>query len=82
MITSLNKKLKQQNIQVGFNENAINGLVSEGYSPVYGARPLRRVIEQKVEDKLAESLLSGEVKAGQKIEVDYKNGEFLFKSLD
>ncbi len=82
MISGLNKKLKPQNIQVEFNENALNGLVKEGYSPVYGARPLKRVIEQKVEDKLAESLLSGEVKTGKKIEVDYKNGEFFFKSLD
>lgn len=82
MIAGLNKKLKSQNIQVGFNENAIGGLVKEGYSPVYGARPLKRVIEQKIEDKLAECLLSGEVKTGKNIEVDYKNGEFLFKSLD
>ena len=82
MIANLNKKLKAQNIQVGFNENAIKGLVAEGYSEVYGARPLKRVIEQKVEDKLAECLLSGEVSAGKKLEVDYKNGEFSFKSLD
>lgn len=82
MIANLNKKLKTQGISVGFNENAIKGLVTEGYSPVYGARPLKRVIEQKVEDKLAECLLSGEVVSGKKLEVDYKNGEFSFKSLD
>lgn len=82
LIAGLNKKLKSQKIQVGFNEKAIKGLVKEGYSPVYGARPLKRVIEQKVEDKLAEALLSGEIQQNSKIEVDYKDGEFSFKTLD
>ena len=71
-----------QNIQVGFNARAIDGLVKEGYSSTYGARPLKRVIEQKVEDKLAEELLMGNLKQNTKIEVDYKDGEFIFKSLD
>ena len=82
MIGNLNKKLKNQKIQVGFSESAIKGLVKEGYSPVYGARPLKRVIEQKIEDKLAESLLLGQIKPGEKIEAKYNNGEFSFKSLD
>ena len=82
MIGNLNKKLKAQKIQVGFSESAINGLVKEGYSPVYGARPLKRVLEQKVEDRLAECLLSGEVVSGQRLEAKYNNGEFSFKSLD
>lgn len=82
MIGNLNKKLKPQKIQVGFSDSALAGLVKEGYSPVYGARPLKRVIEQKVEDKLAECLLMGEVEPGQRLEVKYKNGEFSFKSLD
>ena len=82
MIGNLNKKLKAQKIQIGFNDSAMAGLVKEGYSAAYGARPLKRVIEQKIEDKLAESLLMGEVKSGDKIEVSYKNGEFCFKSLD
>lgn len=82
LIANLNKKLKVQNIQVGFNARAIDGLVKEGYSSTYGARPLKRVIEQKVEDKLAEELLMGNLKQNTKIEVDYKDGEFIFKSLD
>ena len=82
LIGNLNKKLKPQKIQVGFSESALDGLVKEGYSPVYGARPLKRVIEQKIEDKLAEGLLTGDIKPGQRLEVKYNNGEFSFKSLD
>ena len=82
MIGNLNKKLKPQKIQIGFNESAMQGLVKEGYNISYGARPLKRVIEQKIEDKLAESLLSGDVKMGQKLEVSYNDGEFSFKSID
>lgn len=81
MVTNLAKKLKATGIEVKFTNRAIDGLVKEGYSTVYGARPLRRTIEQKIEDRLAEELLGGE--AGKKtFEVDYQNGEFAFKRLD
>ena len=82
LITKLNKKLKAQKIQIGFNERAMNGLIDEGYSSVYGARPLKRVIEQKVEDKLADEMLLGNLAQNSKYEVDYQNKEFTFKKLD
>ena len=82
LIAKLNKKLKSQKIQIGFNEKAMDGLIDEGYSPVYGARPLKRVIEQKVEDKLADEMLLGNLQPNSKYEVDYQNKEFVFKKLD
>lgn len=82
MITSLAKKLKNTGIEIKLTNRAVDGLVKEGYSNVYGARPLRRLIEQKIEDRLAEELLEGGFKKNQTIEIDYQNNEFVFKRLD
>ena len=82
MLNNLNKKLKDHSIELRFTDEAKNQLAQEGYSETYGARPLKRLIEQKIEDQLAESLLSGQVKEKSKVDVDYKNGEFTFKSID
>ncbi len=50
----------------------------EGYDPVYGARPLKRVIQQRLQNTLANEILSGRFAEGSKIVVDAKNGEFTF----
>jgi ATP-dependent Clp protease ATP-binding subunit ClpA len=53
-------------------------LAAEGYDPVYGARPLRRVIQKKVQDVLAVDILSGKFKDGDAILADTKDGEIVF----
>jgi ATP-dependent Clp protease ATP-binding subunit ClpB len=53
-------------------------LTSEGYDPVYGARPLKRVIQQRLQNTLANEILSGRFEEGSTIVVDVKNGEFTF----
>ena len=52
--------------------------VAEGYDPQYGARPLKRVVTRRIEDKLSEEILLGKVENGQRVTVDYANGDFLF----
>jgi ATP-dependent Clp protease ATP-binding subunit ClpC len=54
-------------------------LVQDGYSPVYGARPLRRAIQRMIETPLSRSLLKNEFLAGDTIEVDAENGELVFQ---
>jgi ATP-dependent Clp protease ATP-binding subunit ClpB len=54
-------------------------LISEaGFDPVYGARPLKRVIQNQLENTLAQDLLSGHFEAGDQIKVDVKEGELTF----
>lgn len=77
MIDSLNKKLQPKGILLSFTAKALDEIVKQGYDPAYGARPLRRVIEQQIEDRLAEEMLSGNVQEGDALIVDY-NGEFTF----
>ena len=58
-------------------DNAIALLAKKGYEPKYGARPLRRVIQTQVEDKLAEEMLDGKIKENDKVVIDEKDGEIV-----
>lgn len=63
-------RLTEHNITLTATPEALAALGAEGFDPEMGARPLRRVIQQKVEDKLSDSLLSGEFKDGDSIQVE------------
>ena len=65
----LEQRLAQRNIKLDLDEAAMKWLADEGYDPVFGARPLKRVIQRALQDPLAEMLLSGEVLDGQTIQV-------------
>ncbi|WP_424928684.1 ATP-dependent chaperone ClpB [Amaricoccus tamworthensis] len=65
----LGKRLAGRNITLDVDEAAMTWLADRGYDPVYGARPLKRVIQKSVQDPLAEKLLSGEVRDGQVVPV-------------
>lgn len=80
-IKALNKKLTDKNITLVFNNKAMNQIINDGYNPTYGARTLRRLIEQKIEDKLAEELLNGNVSDGDKIEVGFADSEYMFTKI-
>ena len=58
----------------------IDKLVSTGFDPVYGARPLKRAIQQELENPLAQRILAGEFEPGQTIVVDYKGDAPSFSS--
>ncbi len=70
LITRVVKKLAEKDIELKFTEEALRYLVQKGYTADYGARPLRRVIEQEIEDKLADEILSGKLISGAKVTVD------------
>jgi ATP-dependent Clp protease ATP-binding subunit ClpB len=65
----LEKRLAQRKIALELDEGARKWLADEGYDPVYGARPLKRVIQRQLQDPLAEMILAGEVKDGDTIHV-------------
>ena len=74
----LQARLGEQDLAVEFTEDAIAALVNEGYDPVYGARPLKRVIQKRIENPLAQKILAGEFLPGSKIKIGLKNGEYTF----
>lgn len=66
------------NLEVDFSENAIEWIASEGYDQAYGARPLRRAIQTKIEDAFAEEYLSGKFPPQSYIYIDVEDGKFKF----
>ncbi|HAT1766058.1 TPA: ATP-dependent chaperone ClpB [Legionella pneumophila] len=77
-INYLHHRLKQQNITLEVTSEALSHLAEAGFDPVYGARPLKRTIQQKLENPLAQSLLTGKFKSGDTIIVSYKDGVMEF----
>jgi ATP-dependent Clp protease ATP-binding subunit ClpB len=74
------KMLQKNNIEINITENAINKLADIGYDPLYGARPLKRVIQREVLNQLSKMILSGKLVPNEKIMVDVENGEFVFRN--
>jgi len=70
MTKDLQKRLAERKLGIELTEEAKSWLAKEGYDPIYGARPLRRVIEHQVENPLSSKLLRGEFKEGDLVKVD------------
>lgn len=79
MLKIFSKRLADRDITVKFTPSLTEFIVKEGFDEKYGARPLRRVIQNYVEDFLAEKILSGEIKDGDTVTIDYKNGSVVLK---
>ncbi len=81
MMKSINKRIEEQmNITINLDEKAKRYIVNEGYDEKYGARPLKRAIQSKIEDELAEQILEGTVKAGSKVNVSCADEKLVFSS--
>jgi ATP-dependent Clp protease ATP-binding subunit ClpC len=65
-------------IKLELSEEAVQYLAKEGYDEVYGARPLKRAIQQKIEDKLAEHILDGRIKEGDNVNINLGEEELTF----
>ena len=76
---SLKKRLSDQDIELEINQSAKDYLANEGYEPLYGARPLKRVIRQLVEIPMSMKILEGEFVKGDKILLDCKNNNLVFQ---
>lgn len=80
MLKSLKKRTADLGIELDFTDNAITELAKEGFDKTYGARPLRRAIQSKIEDSLSELILDKTIGEGSKCTVDFADGEFQFNS--
>ena len=78
-IKRLGHQLAEAGLTVQVTAAAREQLADEGFDPTYGARPLKRVIQQRISNPLAHDLLAQKVKSGDTIEVDWRDGEFVFQ---
>ena len=80
-LSVLTARLKKREIDLDITGAAREQLLDEGYDAVYGARPLKRVIQRRIEDALSEEILANKVAPGQRVRVDAKDGKFMFEPL-
>ena len=73
-LQSLQRRLAEKELQLSISDQVLASLVDAGYDTVYGARPLKRVLQQQLENPLAQQLLAGDFVAGDTIVVDYEQG--------
>ena len=78
----LKKMMAQKEVELDVTDRAINAIALEGYDPTYGARPLKRVIQQRLQNPLAVELLKKESAAGTRVRIDYVDGEFTFDQVE
>ena len=81
-LSSISRRLEEKKIKLDFDKSAKKWLSSRGFDPVYGARPLKRVIKTEILNKLATGLISGEFKAGNTIRITGHDLGLNFKTLD
>ncbi|MDH5786327.1 MAG: ATP-dependent chaperone ClpB [Chromatiales bacterium] len=74
----LRKRLVEMGMQLRLSEAALDKLGEAGFDPVYGARPLKRAIQQRIENQLAQQILAGKFAAGDTIQIDVQGDEMLF----
>ncbi|MDH5762662.1 MAG: AAA family ATPase [Nitrospinota bacterium] len=78
MLNNLAKRLKESEMTLDVTTTVKDELAKEGFSEMYGARPLRRLIEDKIENAISMRIINGEFKHGDTIFVDFKNGDYVF----
>ena len=79
MLASVIRQLKEKGVDLTVTEPAKDFLGEKGYDSVFGARPLRRVIQDMVEDKLSEDLLRGQFQSGDTVVVDLEGEEIVVR---
>ena len=78
MLDNLKSRLTNLNITIDFTDEVLASLADKGFDPVYGARPLRREIQNRIEDALSEKILDTTIKNGDSVVCDYRENEFVF----
>ena len=80
IIDGLSARLKDRNITLSISDAAMDKLLDEGYNDMYGARPLKRVVQKRIEDRLSDEILANHILPGETVTVDVKDDELIFRS--
>src|SRR5215469_14830949 len=80
LLEETRRRLHAQNVTVQFSPAAVDWIAEHGYQPEFGARPMRRTIQREVDNKLSRMLLDGQVRPGQQVTVDVRDGHLAFET--
>ncbi len=78
-VARLGALLEARDLRLVVSARAADRLAEDGFDPVYGARPLKRLIQDRIQNEVARRILAGEIGAGDTVEVDFEGGEFAFE---
>jgi ATP-dependent Clp protease ATP-binding subunit ClpB len=81
-VKRLRRQLEQNDLGLEISEEALDELARQGYDPTYGARPLKRVLQQQVQNPLATEILKGHFTEGSVVRVDFRDDEFTFERVE
>jgi ATP-dependent Clp protease ATP-binding subunit ClpC len=82
LVQEVRDRMEARDVEFEITPGAREEIVREGYDPAYGARPLRRTVQRRVENELAKRILSGEFHAGQRAVVDFADGQYSFRAIE
>ena len=82
LLAVLQKRVEDMGIEVTFSDEAVSKIADAGFDDVYGARPLKRAIQSRIEDALSEEMLKGNVKKGGKYICNVKDDKFVFDKAE
>ncbi|HHY42413.1 MAG TPA: ATP-dependent Clp protease ATP-binding subunit [Thermoanaerobacterales bacterium] len=82
MLNEVNNRLTEKGVSIEVSDAAKDLLAKEGFDPMFGARPLRRVIQKRIEDRLSEEILKGNISTGNVVVVDVKDDELTFTNKE
>lgn len=82
LLAVLQKRVEDMGIEVAFSDEAVSKIADAGFDDVYGARPLKRAIQSRIEDALSEEMLKGSVKKGGKYICNVKDDKFVFDNAE
>ena len=79
-VGELAARLADRRITLTLTDSALLQVATTGFDPVYGARPLKRALQKEVMNPLSAAILSGQVREGQSVEIDFAHGKFEIKT--
>ena len=80
-VKKLSDRLAAKSIELILSNNAVSHIAAKGYDPVYGARPLKRAIQQYIENPLSMEILKGNIAEGVRISADVEGNQISFKMI-
>ena len=80
IIDALSERLKNKNISLVISDEAMDKILDEGYNDMFGARPLKRVVQKRIEDRLSDEILAGHILPNETVTVTVADGGLVFRS--